>query len=185
MCTVCWVVALPSACRHVPCVLCFESGPCCLPPANCLCVCAVLFCVVLRAGPYAQRAAFLLMSWAILGWLVPTLLLLPDAEAPAADASSRRPRFWLLQLVTLPVSKALAGVERGLSILQLPWLQSQSRQQQRRLGAAAAAAGADTDADAEEGGQDEFLVLGMMMMLAWVVVLLTVWLGACFAVRMM
>lgn len=156
---------------------------CCLPTARVPC------CAVLCAGPYAQRAAFLLMSWAILGWLVPTLLLLPDAEAPAADASSRRPRFWLLQLVTLPVSKAMSGIERGLSVLQLPWLQSQSRQQQQRrldpAATAAAGADADADADAEEGGQDEFLVLGMMMLLAWVVVLLTVWLGACFAVRTM
>lgn len=161
---------------------CWESDPCRLP------IPCVSCCAVLCAGAYAQRAAFLLFSWAILGWLVPTLLLLPDAEAPAADASSsRRPRFWLLQLVTLPVGKALSGVERGLSILQLPWLQSQSRQQRQRLDSAAATAAgaADADADAEEGGQDEFLVLGMMMLLAWVVVLLTVWLGACFAVRMM
>jgi hypothetical protein len=130
------------------------------------------------AGLYAQRVAFLLFCWAILGWLLPTLLLLPNAtqqqEAAAAAAVGRNPaRNWAWQLLKLPFSKLLSGLEYGLSVLLPPWLQ-QSPPPARTAG--------DADWEEEQEGAeevDEFLPVAASFLLAWCVVLLSAWLGAC------
>jgi hypothetical protein len=128
------------------------------------------------AGLYAQRVAFLLFCWAILGWLLPTLLLLPNAtqqqEAAAAAAGQHLAQKWTWQLLHLPYSKLLTGLERGLWVLRPPWLQPPPPP--RRAG--------DADAEEEqEGAQevDEFLPVAASFLLAWCVVLLSAWLGAC------
>jgi len=144
-------------------------------------VCTSAFFALLPPGDYAQRLAFLLFCWAVLGWLLPTLLLLPKAEAanPPGGAQQqqqqqqrRQPSSVLPKLITQPVSKLLGAFEQGLTILQLPWLQ-QRRQQQATL-----------QAGMEDGvveGGDEAILAVASFVLAWCVVLLTAWLGACLA----
>lgn len=69
------------------------------------------------AGQYAQLVAFLLFMWAIMGWLLPTLLLLPEAP-PARPGGSRLAwalETWLRML--LPVKQA---PQRRAQQAQLP-----------------------------------------------------------------
>jgi hypothetical protein len=133
--------------------------------------------VLCCAGPDAQRVAFLLFCWAIGGWLVPTLLLLPKTEA-AAPSGPPRLRFWLLQPAEVLLGKLMAGFERGLNTLRPPWLQALQRPQQRQDARAVAG-----DGDEGAGDGDEWLPATASFVLAWSVVVLMAWLGACLLAR--
>jgi hypothetical protein len=117
--------------------------------------------------------SFLLFCWAILGWLVPTLLLLPETGAAASTA---RRQFWLWQLLMVPFGKGMTALERGLNVLRLPWLQQSDRLRQQQQGAAAG-----DDAAGQEG--DDLLPVAASFLLAWCIVLLTAWLCACLAAQ--
>jgi hypothetical protein len=126
-------------------------------------------------GSYAQVVSFLLFCWAILGWLVPTLLLLPEGLAAAASAPRRQ--FWLWQLLLVPFGKVMGTLEWGLNILRLPWLQQSDRLRQQQQQQQGQGTHSGDDAAAQEG--DDLLPVAASFLLAWCIVLLTVWLCAC------
>ena len=61
--------------------------------------CVARLCL-LSAGSYAQSVAALLMTWAVIGWLLPTLMLLPirATEQPEPSGAEQQ-RCWRLQAV--------------------------------------------------------------------------------------
>ena len=78
------------------------------------------------AGMYAQRVAMLLLCWALLGWVFPTLLLLPMAKATnvrgsAASAPQAGVLDWLASAVERVLAELMlrqrdgANAHRGMS----------------------------------------------------------------------
>ena len=63
---------------------------------------------------YAQRVAMLLLCWALLGWVLPTLLLLPMAKSTGvrgSAASSPRAVIGLMDGLASAVERALAELQ--------------------------------------------------------------------------
>lgn len=126
--------------------------------------------------PGTQCLAFLLFCWAVLGWLLPTLLLLPAAAGEAAadaPAATTQPGRILWRAFSTVADKLLMGIERGLATLQPPRLRPQqgARTQQRD--------DASPDRDNADIDGEESLTVVAAFVLAWCVVLLTTWMGSC------
>lgn len=141
--------------------------------------------LVPAASPYAQRLSFLLFCWAVLGWLMPTLLLLPAAETVAAarqagagGGGGGNRCQGLPGFILVPIDRLLTGMECGLATLQPPWQQQQRRRRRLEAGTAQEADEAATDGE-------ELLTMTAAFVLAWCVVLMSLWMmawllaGAC------
>ena len=109
------------------------------------------------AGAYAQRVAALFFCWSVLGWLLPTLLLLPDAgtkEAQALEAPLHRLRR--------PAARAVDLLEAWLRML-LPARQTRSSATARQ----------------GQGGQHAQLPPAAARALHWWVAALALWGVSC------
>ena len=106
------------------------------------------------AGMYAQRVAMVLLCWLVLGWVFPTVLLLPMAEVRvAAEVRTARPAGL--------VERLIAAVEQTLADL-LP----------RRYDSSAASGRLK-----RRRGMPAALLL---LLLHWWVLLVGLWCGCCF-----
>lgn len=81
------------------------------------------------ADPFTQRIAFVLFCWVIMGWLVPTLLLLPEAGAhrPRSQRQSGNRAALLLESwlrMLLPRKRGAGRGGRGASAPQAPGIQA-------------------------------------------------------------
>lgn len=117
--------------------------------------------VVCTAGSYAQSVSFLLMTWALLGWLLPTLAIIPFEPAfeapqqPELRGAGRRAAIW--RLPSVACSRLEAAVEAWLRrLLPLP-------APPRRPGD-------------EPPGEPAF---GTSCVLCWLVTLCALWLVCC------
>ncbi|KAI7837555.1 hypothetical protein COHA_008570 [Chlorella ohadii] len=121
--------------------------------------------ILVPEDPYAQRIAFLLVCWLVLGWLVPTLLLLPDrtsAEDQTPPSSNAAAGGRLARLTRV------AG--RFASLLEA-WL---------RLLAPTAPRAQHAQRDGQEQGGGP-ISAGATMVLHWWAVVMVCWAAACSA----
>ncbi|PRW60682.1 SMG9-like [Chlorella sorokiniana] len=117
--------------------------------------------ILVPEDPYAQRIAFLLICWLVLGWLLPTLLLLPDRVShmevvpPSSAGSNGR-----AAAVTRVAGKFATLLEAWLRLL------APSPQQARRGG------------QGQGGGP---ISAGATLLLHWWAVVMVCWAAACSA----
>lgn len=114
------------------------------------------------ADPYAQRVAFLLICWLILGWLVPTLLLLPDRDINGGQPETSSDDGSRAAAVTRFGAKFASLLEAWLRLLA----PAQRAQHARR------------------GGQDQgggAISSGATLVLHWWAVVMMCWAAACSA----
>lgn len=136
--------------------------------------------VQVPADDYSERAAFVLFCWMILGWLLPTLLLLPSKSDQAAAAAAaaeqqqqQRDTSSCGSICNKAADKLLAGFEAWLRLLQMP---SARRRQQPRDSDQALLGRLRSDSDSLV---DSGYLLAWL--LHWWVVLMVTWRVACYA----
>lgn len=118
------------------------------------------------ADPYAQRIAFLLICWLVLGWLVPTLLLLPDRASqivPPPSSSNSAESGGRMAAVTRLAGKFATLLEAWLRLLAPT---AQRVRHARRYGQ-------------EQGGGP--ISAGATLVLHWWAVVMVAWAAACSA----
>ncbi len=117
------------------------------------------------ADPYAQRIAFLLVCWLVLGWLLPTLLLLPDRTS-AEDQT--------------PPSSNAAGGGRMARLTRVAGRFASLLEAWLRLLAPTAPRTQHAQRDGQEQGGGP-ISTGATMVLHWWAVVMVCWAAACSA----
>lgn len=124
-----------------------------------------------NADRYAQRIVFLLICWLVLGWLVPTLLLLPDRASqiipPSSSSTDSAESGGRIAAVTRLVGKFATLLEAWLRLLAPTAQPTAQRIQLARR-------------DGQEPGGGP-ISAGATLVLHWWAVVMVCWAAACSA----